>query len=137
MDDASMVGTRKPTRDLYGDAHGLGCREWSPFEATLQRLAVTVGHREEDPPIGHLLDVVDRANVGVIQRGRRAGLGEQAPLGVQIAHQLRRQEFESDEPAKPKVFGPVDDAHTAGANLVDNAIVGDRLADHEAPRRQM
>ena len=41
-----------------------------------------------------------------------------------------RQKLESDKATEFDVFGLVDDSHTAAAQLLDDAIVRDGLADH-------
>jgi hypothetical protein len=41
-----------------------------------------------------------------------------------------REELDGDLPPEPRVLGPVDDAHAAFANLLNQAIVGNSLANH-------
>ena len=55
-------------------------------------------------------------------------------LGVPNAWN-RREKLERDEPAEPEVFGLVDHTHATGAELGDDAIVRDRLADHQGVTR--
>ena len=45
-----------------------------------------------------------------------------------------RQELDGDVPAQAQVFGTIDDAHAAGAELGRHAIVRDRLANHGGGR---
>lgn len=42
---------------------------------------------------------------------------------------FRRQEFQRDNPAEPRVFGLVDDTHTTTAQLFEDAVVGNGLTD--------
>ena len=130
MDGPGVVGTGEAVRHLEHQPGCLRRRNRPALEPRLQRLAVDERHRDERAPVRQLLDVVNRADVGVIERGRGAGFGNEAPPGVLVPHQLRRQELQRDEPAEPQVLGLVDDAHAARANLGEDAIVGDRLADH-------
>ena len=54
-------------------------------EARLQRLAVVERHRDEQLPVGGLADLVDRADVRMIERRRRARLAQEAALGLRLA----------------------------------------------------
>ena len=85
----------------------------------------------KDPAVGRFLDVVNRADVDVIDRRGRARLLKEASLRVGVAHELRREELERHEAAKPEVLGLVDHTHPASADLGDDAIVRDGLADHQ------
>ena len=78
---------------------------------------------------------MNRADVGVIDRRGRARFLKEASLRVGVAHELRREELERHEAAKPEVLGLVDHTHAAGADLGDDAIVGDCLADHQGVTR--
>src|SRR5262249_50781109 len=46
-----------------------------------------------------------------------------------VAGDVFRQEFQGHKATEAGVFGFVDDAHPAAAELIDNAVVGDDLAD--------
>ena len=73
---------------------------------------------------------VDRADVGVIQRGSGASLTQEALVGLLILEQLVGQEFEGHAAAQRGVFGLVYHAHAPATQLLDNAIVGNSLAGH-------
>ena len=54
-----------------------------------------------------------------------------------IARKLLGQKLEGDAAAEARVFGLVDHTHSAGAELLDDSIVGDSLADHDpSPMRR-
>ena len=82
-----------------------------------------------------LVDVVDRADVGVLERGGRAGLALEPLERLRVARQLLGQELQRDAAAELQVLGLVDDAHAAAAELREDPVVGDRLADHAWTRR--
>ncbi len=77
-----------------------------------------------------LANVVDGADVGVIQSGCGLGFALEAGEGLRVAGNFLGQKLERDETVKPRVFGFVDHAHTAAAQLLENAVVRNRLANH-------
>ena len=77
-----------------------------------------------------LIDVVDRADVGMIQRGRRARFALEALERAGLQRHVFRQELEGDRAIEPRVLGLVDDAHAAAAEEFGDLVVGNPLADH-------
>ena len=77
-----------------------------------------------------LVDRVDGADPGVVERRGRARLALEALEGGRVGGELGGQELERDVPAELRVLGLVDDAHAAAAELRDDPVVGDGLADH-------
>ena len=65
----------------------------------------------------------------MIQRGRGASLALEPAQRLTVAGQVVGQELERDEAMEPGVFRFVDDAHSAAAKLLDDAVVGEGLAD--------
>ncbi len=108
--------------------HSVGFQGWSGDQMR-QRYPVEKLHGDEGLTI-LLADVVDSANVGVVQRGCSLGLALKTGEGLGIFGHIVRQEFEGDETMKPGVFSLINHSHTAAANFLDNAIVRDGLADH-------
>jgi hypothetical protein len=47
-----------------------------------------------------------------------------------VSGNLIGQELEGNETVKPRVFGLVDNTHTAAAQFLHNAVVRDGLTDH-------
>jgi hypothetical protein len=78
-----------------------------------------------------LADVMNGADVRMIQSGGRPGLALETLQGVGVAGEFVRQEFESDETVQAGVFSLVDHAHPAAAEFSDNAVMGDAGADGE------
>jgi hypothetical protein len=77
-----------------------------------------------------LVNFVDRANVGMIQRGRRARLSTKTFQSLWNLGQVVRKKFKSDKPAEGGILGLVDNTHTTAAQLFDDSVVRDSLADH-------
>ena len=77
-----------------------------------------------------LAKIVDGADIGMIQ-GRSSTSFAAKPLqSLGVVGNLIGKEFEGNGAAKVGVLGPVDDTHPATAELVDDAVMRDRLADH-------
>ena len=65
----------------------------------------------------------------MVQRGGGAGFTLKAFESLRIVGDVIGKKFESDEAAELRVFGFVDDAHSAAAEFFDDAVVRDCLAD--------
>src|SRR5580698_3801503 len=85
-------------------------------------------HRDERMPI-LLADIVDCANVGMVQCGRSLRLSLKTRQRVRIACESRWEKFQRDESLEARVFCFVDHAHSASADLLDDAVVRDSAAD--------
>src|SRR5260370_20375120 len=77
-----------------------------------------------------LVDVVNGADVGVIQRRSGARFAVNALVGRMVLGELFRKKLQAHEAPEPQVLGFVDDAHAAAAELFHNTIVGDGAANH-------
>ncbi len=76
-------------------------------------------------------DVVNRADIRVVERRSRAGLPMESFQGLAVGGNVVRKELQGYVSAEPGVFGLVDDAHTTAAQLFEDTVVGESLADHE------
>ena len=99
-------------------------------DAVLEGLPLQQFHGDERPAFV-LVDVVDGADVGVIEGGGGLGLALEALQGLMVLGHFFRQELERDEAMELGVLGLIDDTHTAASELLQHAIVGNRLANHE------
>ena len=97
-------------------------------EPILQRRALQILHDDERPPV-LLADVVDRADVRVVQRRRRLRFAREPAQRLWIPRELFGDELERHRTAQPRVFGLVHDAHAAATQLLDDAVVRERLTD--------
>src|ERR1039458_10612448 len=89
----------------------------------LQRHTVQELHGDEGM-LTILTDFVDGANVGVIECRRCSRLPAEAFQSLWIAGQVLGQKFQCNKAAKLGVFGLVNYAHPAAAELSHNAVVG-------------
>ena len=94
-----------------------------------ERLALEQLHRDEVLPLV-LVDLVDRADPGVIERRGRPRLALEALERAGLLGHLHGQELERHVAAELGVLGLVHDAHAAAAELRGDPVVGDGLADH-------
>ena len=97
-------------------------------EPILQRRALQILHDDERSPV-LLADVVDRADVRVVQRRRRLRFAREPAQRLGIPRELFGDELERNGTAQPRIFGLVHDAHAAAAELLDDAVVRERLTD--------
>ena len=93
-----------------------------------ERLPLEALHDDEVLPLV-LLDREDRADSGMVQRGRGARLALETLQGRAVARELGRQELQRDVPAEARVLRLVDDAHPAAPEAADDGVVGDTFPD--------
>ena len=67
----------------------------------------------------------------MVQSGCSLRFALEAGQRLRILGHFIGQELEGDEAVQPSVLGLVDDTHAAAAQLLDDAVVGDGLADHQ------
>ena len=68
----------------------------------------------------------------MIQRGGGTGFPPEAIQGLRILRNVVRKEFQSDEAPEVDVLGFVNNTHPAAAQLLDDVVVRDGLANHWA-----
>ncbi len=95
----------------------------------LERDAIQEFHGDEGMSLV-LTDVVDGADVGMIQGRGSLRLALEAAQRLQVAHDVVGQELESYETAEARVLGLVHHTHAAAAQLFDHAVVRDGLSNH-------
>jgi hypothetical protein len=82
--------------------------------------------REGDP---HARDVVDRADVGVIQCGCGLGCALKAGQCLRVPGDIIGQELQGHKTMEPGILGLVNHTHPATTQFLDDAVVRDGLAD--------
>ena len=94
----------------------------------LQGRAIHAFHSDEDATV-FFANVVDDADVGMIQGRRGFCLPAKSFEGLVVMGKIFRQEFESNETVESGIFGFVDNTHATATELLHNAVMGDGLAD--------
>src|SRR5215469_174430 len=97
----------------------------------LQYDAIDELHGDKGLPI-ELSDVINGANIGMVQGGGSLCFTLEASQGQRIASNIVRQEFESDETMQARVLGLINHSHSATTQLLDDPVVRDGLIDHWA-----
>src|ERR1700736_5282552 len=77
-----------------------------------------------------VINLVDRADVGVIQGRGSFGLTLEAGQSLGIFGYVIRQEFKRNEAIQLNVLRLIDHPHPAAAQLLDDAVMRNGLADH-------
>ena len=133
MDDAAGVRGVERVGDLDAERKDRFQLECPSADHVLEGRAVEEFHDEESAA-GVLADVVDGADVGVVQG--RCGLGFAAETLERLAvlRKVLGQKLQGDEAAKAGVFGLVDHAHATAAEFFENPVVRDGLIEQRAVR---
>ena len=76
-------------------------------------------------------DVVNGADVGVIQRRSCLGLTLEASQGLGVASHVVGQKFQGNKTEQAGVLRFVHHSHAAAAQFLEDLIVGNGFADHE------
>ena len=129
VDDAALVRGVERARHLHREVDGLRDRDRALLQQLLDALPVAQLHDDERPSVV-LPDVVDDADVRVVERGGEVGLAVEARERGRVGRHPRRQELERHVAPELCIVRTVDDTHPAGAQLGLDPIARDGLADH-------
>ena len=119
MHDPRAVGCTEPISDLDRDTHGLRCWQRTVRNALRQRIALVVREDEKELPVLALVNVVERRDVGVVERRNGSGFRLEPTLGVRA--EVGRERFQRHAPAQAGVLGEVDQPHAAAPDLAQQA----------------
>ncbi len=72
-------------------------------------------------------EFVDGYDVGMLKVGGGFGLAEEAMKKVGLVRVADRHDLDGDHAIEKRVFGPIDDAHAAFADDIDNIVLPDFL----------
>ena len=131
MDDPLAVGRVQRVDHFEAQRQRSGDIERLRADVLAKRHAGEQLHHEERMA-QRLAHVVDGADIGMIESRRGARLALEALEGPGLAGEALGQELQGHGAAEAGVLGLVDDTHAAAAELLDDPVVGDRLADHVA-----
>jgi hypothetical protein len=95
--------------------------ERAALQAVLEGFALQPLHDEEAVPIG-IADVVQGADVGMVQRGDGPRFPIEPGAGAGVAGEFSRQHLDRDRAVEPGVAGLVHFAHAAGSERFDDFV---------------
>jgi hypothetical protein len=130
VDDAEVVGGLETVGALAEEVNGAGQGKRAGFlEHGGERLALHELHGEVDGAVFRLAEVVDRADVGVIDPAGVGGLAIETGNGLRIVAHPGAHHLDGALPPHLDVLGEIDRAHPAFAQLFRDVItVGNNLA---------
>ena len=123
MNDAFDVGGFEAVGDLNADLQKFRSGDGLPGDAVLESLALEKFHGDEGTAF-EFADVVNGADVRVIEGGSGAGFAAEAFDGLRITGDVVGEKFQGDVAAEAVVFGFVDDAHSAATQFFQDGVVG-------------
>src|SRR5579883_2903075 len=129
MDDPLGVRRVKGICQLKSEFHDLILRKRSGSQQVHQSAAVQELHREEGTPL-IVANVIDSANGRMIQKGSGTCFTSEALQSNRVLCEVFGKELQGDAAAKAHVLGLIDDTHPTAAQLLENTIVRNGLADH-------
>ena len=77
-----------------------------------------------------LADLMDRADVGMIQSGRSTSFTTEPFERLRVLGYVFGKKLQRDETTEVYVLSLVDNTHAATAQLLNNVVVRDGLTDH-------
>ena len=125
MCDLKRVG------DLHANLERLLEPDGSSLDPVLQGCAFEALHHDEQPVL-MFADIVDSANVGMIERRSSPRFTLKTLAGLRILRQFFRKEFERHPPTKPLIFSLVNHAHPATTQLFRDAVMRNGEPNHVA-----
>jgi len=128
VDHAGVVGGVESVGGVDADFEEAFEFERARGDDVLERGAVEEFHGDKCTA-AIFADVVDGADVGVVQCGGGAGLAFEAFERLGIVGEIVWEKFEGDEAAEARVFGFIDHAHAATAEFFDDVVMGDGLTN--------
>jgi hypothetical protein len=128
MDDSRGMCRLKSVGNLDGDGQKNVRFHGTPRHSVFQCQPVQKLHGDER--LARVLsNLVNGADVGMIQRGGRAGFPAEAFQCLRVLCPVFGKEFQRREAAEFRVFRLVHHAHPATAKLLDDAVMRDGLAN--------
>ena len=128
MNDALTMRTVQRISDLDRAREGRVERQRSLRQPRGERFAVDELHDEKVDAL-IVADVVDRADVRMVERCHRARLPFEPGSALRIGSPYRRQNLQGDVPAEPCVGGAEHFAHAARTDVRVDAVWAEPMAD--------
>jgi len=124
VDDSAEVRRGQPVGDLRSNPDSFLPSERAGLDALAQRLALEQLHHS-DGHVVHDGQLVDGNDAGVGERRDRAGFGFEPPAHLRVGRDVRGHDFDGHLACQAGIPGAVDLAHAAGADRLDDFVLGD------------
>ena len=131
MNDTLLVRRVERIGDLDGNVNHFEGAQPSAGHAHFQRLTTEQFHGNEGAAF-EFIDLIDGADMRVIERRRRLGFALELAERGGICGKRVRNELQRNRTAEPSVLGLVDHAHPACAEQLDDVIPRDRASNHRS-----
>src|SRR5207247_184449 len=97
-----------------------------------KRSAGVMRHSDEEATLRSVSDLIDRADVRMVQRGRGFGFRNKSALRLFAAEQMRGKKLQRDKAVEPGIGRLIDDAHAPAAEGLKNEVRPDFPTDHDS-----
>jgi hypothetical protein len=123
VDDARHVRRGQRRRHLHDDPEGIVRRGTSPSEPSAQGFADDVLHRDKLLAVSRLAERVNRADVGMIERGGGPRFLFEPRHARFVLRDVHAQHFERNHPVERHVAREPDLAHATASKRSEDVIV--------------
>ena len=128
MNDSLGVRGIERVGNFDGDIEQAVEFERAAVDHVLQCGAIEKFHGDERLAI-LFANIVDGANVRMVQRRGCLRFALEAPQGLRVAGDFVGKKFQSDETLQTSVLGLVNHAHATAAKIFHDAVMGEGLAN--------
>ena len=128
--NSAGVGGIERVGDLDSQIEQLFNLERTALDLVFEGYAVQILHGDEGLPV-LLADVVNGADIGMVQGRGRLRFALEAAEGLRIFGYIFGKELQRDEAVQSRVFGLVNHTHAAATEHLNDSVVGNGLADHD------
>ncbi len=136
MNDAFGVRCVESVGDFDGKRDKRFDVEWTARDLVLERGAFQALHSDERAAFV-LADVVNSADVGMIQRGSGLRFALESRQCLRVFGNFVGQKFQGNKALEACVFGFVDHAHSAAPQFFQDAIVRNSLSEQRLGIRHL
>src|SRR5262249_53336403 len=127
--DRSIMGMRQSVRDLDAISEHTFDRQPGICDQSTQRSSFDEFHHYVEF-VPSLADLMDGADVRMVQTRSRTRLAQQV-IASKLVERIFGQDLKGDIALQKFVVSAIDDAHSAFADLAQDAIVVNRSANHQ------
>src|SRR5579859_1213133 len=129
MNDSVFVCLLERSGNLQADGNPFLFGQGAFGEALTECFAGNVLHDEE---VDVVLDVevVDRADVWMVEFGQGQGFLAESFARRVLSQLSGREDFQGNISVEPLIARSIDNAHSTGADLFEDMVMADSLADH-------